>query len=226
MNAGGTWATDSLDRAKYLLNDAIWQRLYEEPVGQEVERIRFPMAFLFIRGDRAGAGRDLADQVVASYGYWNADSSRYFDIIFPGWGERGDEIVFDMHAFLHFCKEVEGISKWRYSGETDLLVANYDYLLEQNGGDFAFDRAIYLPVERMVRDERIANLDSLMHELVQEAKRIWPRAGEDVVWKITGRMALHRGRTAVWEWIKSRLLKDAGRIYDQFQPFVVADLRP
>src|SRR5437773_10396763 len=120
MNTGGTWATDSLDNAKYLLNDAIWQRLREEPVGQEVERIRFPMAFLFIRGDREGPGRDLADQVVASYSYWNTDSSRYFDIIFPGWGERGDKIGFDKDAFLHFREEVEGISKWRYSGETDL----------------------------------------------------------------------------------------------------------
>jgi hypothetical protein len=224
--AGGAWVFDSLDKARYQLNDAIWQRVLEDPPGQGVERVRFPMAFLFIRGDRAGAGRDLADQVVSSFGYWNADSGRYFDVIFPGWGNLGDEIVFDQEAFLAFRGEIEEISKWRYSGQTDLLLAHYDYFLERERGDFAFDQSIYLPVEQMVRDGRIANLDALMAELVEEAKKTWPHAGKDVVWQIAGRMALHRGGTATWEWIKSRLLKDAGKIYDQVQPFVVADLRP
>lgn len=95
----------------------------------------------------------------------------------------------------------------------------------QHRGEFAFDQAVYLPVEQMVRDGRFPNLDALMHQLVAQAAASWPRADKGAMWKIAGHMAFHRGRMALWKWIKRKLLKDAGEVYEAVRPFVVGDMR-
>lgn len=54
-----------------------------EPFSKTLSTITFPVGLCFVRGDRAGDGKSSAEQVVASFAYWNADSSKYFDIVFP-----------------------------------------------------------------------------------------------------------------------------------------------
>jgi hypothetical protein len=88
------WTTFSMNEARDQLGSALEKRLSDDPVDRKVDRVRFPVGLLFIRGDRAGSGQELAEQVVASYGYWNEDSSKDLDVVFPGWGKDGGAIVF------------------------------------------------------------------------------------------------------------------------------------
>jgi hypothetical protein len=194
----------------------------------------------FIRGDRAGAGESLATQVVASYNYWNVDSGKYFDIIFPGWEindgwssqhstiEPFTTPRFDIKCFLESREMLESLTKWRYSNETDLLIVNFDYHLKRRlpYGDFAFDEVIYLPVEEMIRDGRISNLDKLFGDLIAKAKETWPRSNRSSVWTISDKYALEKGRKAVWDIIKEKfLIKDLATIYKELRPYAVCDLR-
>jgi hypothetical protein len=229
------FATFLLEDARRQLNGAVYGRLWQQWVAERgitfnsmsfpFERVRFPVGLFFIRGDRAGPGKTLAEQVVASFGYWNDDSGKYFDMVFPGWGKDGDAIVFDRTAFLSFRSEIEKICKYRYSGQTDILLLNYDYTLKKATGDFSFDEAILLPVEDMVRDGRVSNLDTLMHELIGDAKEMWQRTDRSVIWDISDKIALDKGRQALWKLIKEKFLKELGKVYDELRPFAICDLR-
>jgi hypothetical protein len=190
----------------------------------QFENVRFPVGMFFIRGDRAGPGRTLAEQVVASFGYWNDDSGKYFDMVFPGWGKDNSVLVYDRKAFLSFRREVEKISKYRYHSGTDILLINYNYNLEKQKGDFSFDETILLPVEKMVRDGRIDNLDEFMDELICDAKEMWQLTDKSVIWDISDKIGFDRARKALWNLIKKKFLKDLSKIYYELRPFVVCDL--
>lgn len=93
------WATFSMDDAQKQLGSAIESRLLR----------------------RSGwLGSRTRPTSCREFGYWNDDSSKYFDVVFPGWGKDGEAIVFERDAFLHCRAQVEAMSKWQYSGNRSL----------------------------------------------------------------------------------------------------------
>src|SRR3954468_17540198 len=156
-------ATFDLSDARKQLSRAIRDRLIQTPPPNSAELVRFPVGLFFIRGDRGGDGAKLTEQVVKSYGYWNDESGEYLDVVFFGWGKDGEQIVYDATAFRRCKNALEGISKWRYSGETDLLLVNFEIPLKEgrpaDDGNFSLKEAIPLPIEEMIRDKRVAWTD-------------------------------------------------------------------
>ncbi len=227
------FATESLKDACVHLDATISKRLNKNLLIDNFEKVRFPVGLFFIRGNREGPGKELAKQVVASYDYWNDDSGKYIDMVFPGWGNDSGYIVFNSNAFLNCKNEVEAISKWKSTGETEVLLLNYDFKIVQwNGpqnvvgtGYFSFDETIILPIERMVKDGRIGSIDGFMQELINSAKENSVRSEESVLWALRDKVAINRGRKAVWEGIKKQFLKEFSKVYDELRPFVVCDLR-
>ena len=221
------WATFDMDDAQGQIAIAISRRVAEHPIASAVEVLRFPVGILFIRGDRGGEAAGLAEQVVKSYGYWNDDAGKYLDIAIPGWGKDGDSVVFDRKAFLHCRKQMEAICQWRYSGETDLLLLNYESKMLGDGhfstAASSFESCIWLPVEEMIRTKRVANLDQLMHELIVHAKACWSDQDQGGVWQISDRVAFYRGQKQIWEKLKGWL--DVAGLYKELRPFVICDLR-
>lgn len=227
------FATFSLKDARDQIDSAISKRLHEqwvaehgitfEPMEFQFDCVRSPVGMFFIRGDRAGPGKTLAEQVVASFGYWNDDSGKYFDMVFPGWGKDA-RVFYDRKAFLSFRKDVEQISKYRYHSGTDILLLNYEYSLKEQEGDFSFSEAILLPVEKMVRDGRVDNLDELMDELICDAKEMWQITDRSIIWDISDNIGFDRARKALWKLIKEKFLKDLAKVYDELRPFAVCDL--
>jgi hypothetical protein len=223
----------SLEEAsKYHLDTAISKRLAQNPIAIDVESVCFPVGLVFIRGDRKGPGEQLAQQVVGSYGYWNADSGEYIDLVFFGWGKDGDAPpIYDDKAFLHCKDQIERITKWRYTGETDVLLLNYKsplargYLREE-GGHFSFDKVIWLPVERMIDSKRILSLDGLVQELINHAKDLRKEKGDADVWDISDRIGYQRARRALWKSFLKFVLRDFDEVWHELRPFAVCDLRP
>jgi hypothetical protein len=226
--------TLALDR---LLSDAA----FDDLVGT-ADRVRFPVGFLLIRGDRGGEGKTMAETAAASVAYWNKRSSKYFDIVFAGWEIRidGDSAVarFNLDRFFDFVEKVEGLSRWRYSGGTDLLLLHFDLDFPEiwtgEHGiqpvfplhcDFGFDQTISLQVENMMREGKVTNPDMLMQELMNHAKEAWPPTERGSVWEISNRVLVDRGRRSVWDWVNKTFLSDAGQIYNEMRPYAVCDLR-
>lgn len=81
--------------------------------------ISFELHLVFVRGDRAEPGAGLAKQVASSFGYWNVESAQYLDLVFFGWWKEGETVGFQSHdgakIFIDCYREVERMSKWRYS---------------------------------------------------------------------------------------------------------------
>ncbi|MDQ1386671.1 MAG: hypothetical protein QOF56_125 [Acidobacteriaceae bacterium] len=132
--------------------------------------------------------------------------------------------------FIDCCREIERMSKWRYSGETDLLLVDFEMLRTETGqlrhpGAFSFKNCIYLPVEKMIEEKRVRSLDALVTELVTSAREVYeanPLQG--TVFDISDRVGWTRGRRAVWDRLKHMFLRDWSTVYDELRPFAVCDL--
>jgi hypothetical protein len=166
------------------------------------------------------------------------------DLVFFGWGREGDRIGFqpikkadgqaqgsESGFFIDCCREIEAQSKWRYSGETDILIVDFEVAVSPDGrladdGQFSFQHCIYLPVEQMVAEKQYRSLDHLVQELVRAGKEVYDadpmQAG---VFEISDRIGWTRGRKSLWEVLKKKLLKDWKKVYDDLRPFAVCDLR-
>jgi hypothetical protein len=226
-----TWALASLEDARSQLGYSIANRLAVGPV-PATGRVRLPLAFAWVRGDRGGAGQELGESVAASYGYWNQQTGQYFDIVFFGWMTDGPDesaphhgMYFDVAAFSDVQAEVETLTKWRYSGETDFLLLDWEHDLDNRRGDFAFDRTVPLQIEELIRQNKVGSLDSFVQDLVNKARDVWPPGAESPTWDIGSRMALSAGRRTLWEWVSKAFLRDLGRIYDGMKPFAICDIR-
>lgn len=216
------------------LSKLMTDRLKGDPIMMTVKKVRFPVALFFIRGDRGGEGKELAEQVVASFDYWNIDSGKYIDIVFPGWNKKGDSVVFSSFDFLRFKEQIERTSTWRYSGETDIVLLNYDFHFSQlqsplsfiGKGEFAFDQVILLNVEEMLREGRVNSLDAFIHQLIQTAKEVDVRSDDSVLWDIDKKIAFYRGRKVLWEVLKeTKWLKHISKVYDELHYFRMSDMR-
>ncbi len=64
-----------------------------------------------------------------------------------------------------------------------------------------------------------------MQELINSAKEHQNRSEGSILWTLRDKVAVNRGRAAVWEGIKKRFLKDFSKVYDELRPFVICDLR-
>jgi hypothetical protein len=228
-----SFATNSVGDALVQLSEAVSSRYQAENLPEDVRAVRTPVALVFVRGDRAEPGAALARQVVASFGYWNLESAKYLDIVFFGWWKDGDTVGFQGHdnarIFIECYEEVQRLSKWRYSGETDILLVDFEMPVMAGGkietGVFSFRNCIYLPVEEMIADKRIRSLDSLVHELVAEARIVFDKHPlQGTVFDVSDRIAWTRGRRALWDRLKTLFLRDWSKVYDELRPFAVCDL--
>lgn len=102
-------------------------------------------------------------------GYWGRDV--YPDMVEIGEVRYEDGTVipwaFSQKVFADFVDELEGISSWRYSGETVLLVFN-DLT--------SFQDCLILEVDRMIKDEAISQPSDLFETLIQCARSSAGRA--------------------------------------------------
>lgn len=209
---------------------------------------KFPVGFVFIRGDRGGGGKVLAEEVTSSLRYWHLDSDRYIDFIFPGWRkpylheketnmpyvdlDSGSPLVFDIELFSKMRQSIEKQSRWRYSGETDILLVNYMLnpayawgTLQRKStsyyGHLDFREAITLYVEQMIKKKLTLSIDALMHEIISASKLI-ERPG---VWEISDRIGYQRGSKALWTFLKRMFARKLTDVLDEVQPFAVHNLR-
>jgi hypothetical protein len=228
-----SFATNSVGDALAQLSQAVESRCQAEDLSADVHVVRTPVALVFVRGDRAEPGASLARQIVASFGYWNLESAKYLDLVFFGWWKDGETVGFQGHdnarIFIECYEEVQRLSKWRYSGETDILLVDFEMPVMAGGklehGVFSFRNCIYLPIEEMIADKRIRSLDALVHELVAEARVVFDRDPlQGTAFDVSDRIAWTRGRRALWDRLKTLFLRDWSKVYDELRPFSVCNL--
>lgn len=200
-------------------------RIKQSPPPPEAQVLRFPVALFFTR-DRGAAGTaSIRDEIASSFEFWSRDSGEHFDMFFPGWYFHNGKLRFNLNRFVEYRKEIERVSRWQYSGETDILIVNFDYCLQTRQAQFAFDEVIILPVEDMIREKRIGSLAVLLSYIHNAARKSRKPGKHSAVWEMSDRIGFLRGRQSLWEALKKFVLKDFAQVYDNVRPFGVVDLR-
>ena len=79
---------------------------------------------------------------------------------------EGRKWRYDAEMFTDFIKCIEDTSKWKYSGETELL------LLDFREGELHFDKSLVIWLDRAVRDRSIYSVSNLFENIYRKARSI------------------------------------------------------
>jgi hypothetical protein len=226
---GSINAAPSKTHAWLQLMLAAAKRIHKHPMPEGCEIARFPVGIFFIRGDRGGDGKKLAEQVVASFDYWDRDTGDSLDVILAGWTRHQGELEFDLEKFLEFRGWMELMSKWRYSGEVDFLLLNFEIDTLDIKGRFDFSEVIVLALEEMLRNKHIGSLDGFLAELSIAAREKIPVesrfSGNSPVWELSNKVGILKAKKALWQGFKKFFLKDYADKINEIENFAVKDLR-
>ena len=109
--------------------------------------------------------------------YLHLRSNGYIDFFFPGYLLRENVDIaedrkwnisvnweFNIADFVRAIEYVEGVSKWRYSGNTEFL------FLEYSAGIIRFQNSISLNIDCLLKDSVISSLPSLVEDIIRVAK--------------------------------------------------------
>lgn len=214
--------------AFYQLMLAIAKRVRAQPPPSECSRARFPVALLFVRGDRGGEGKKLAEQAIASFDYWDKDTGDSLDIVLAGWTQSETGLQFNNDEFLSFRNVIEKSSTWKYSGETDLLLLNFEVNLDETYGWFDYSEVIILPLEEMFRNKHLGSLDGFVSELASSARKVSTESrftGTSPVWEMSDHAGILRVKKDLWYAIKKFFLKDYADKLEALENFAVRDVQ-
>lgn len=183
----------------------------------------------WLRGDQRGPGGALAEQMEASFNYWNADSGDTSTSSGPVGTWTGTLRTSQPTHSLDIATPWKP-SRAGYSGQAELLLLSYDYWPSRDSGRYSphgdeglvdWSEVVVLPIEDMIRDGRIVSLDRLVHDLVSHARELQDAA---LIWELSNRCAREVGTQTIWTWLKDKSGL-AGRVYEGVRPYVMGDLR-
>lgn len=224
----GTHAAPTTAAAFYELMLAVAKRVRDQPPPSGCLTARFPVGLLFVRGDRGGDGKRLAEQAVASFDYWDKDAGDSLDIVLAGWRRGESSLLFDADEFLAFRRVIEKSCSWRYSGETDLVLLNFEVILDEIDGWFDYSEVIVLPLEEMLRNKHIGSIDGFMAELAASAHQVSSESrfnGVSPVWEMSDNAGILRAKKDIWYAMKKFFLKDYADKLEGLEYFAVRDLQ-
>jgi len=126
-------------------------------------------AFVWANKNFPQASREILDNLE----YLHLRSNKYIDFFFPGY--RPIDITctkfnisldweFISGDFVSAIDRIERISKWRYSGNSEILILEWSHRAIQ------FEHAISLDLDYLVKSEIIESPSSLLEDIIRIAK--------------------------------------------------------
>jgi len=126
-------------------------------------------AFVWVNRDFPQALKELLNNSE----YIHLRSNGYIDFFFPGYRLDTDiddkwnilnSWEFDIGLFVEAIEYIEGISKWHYSGNSEILFLEYLH------GRIQFKDSLSLNVDYLLENNVIASVSSLMEAIIKIAK--------------------------------------------------------
>jgi hypothetical protein len=217
------FAIQTVDQAATYLSGVYAERLFGADLS--VTSLRGPVGLFLVREDGA-AGSKLAKEIVGSFQYWNARSEQFFDGVFLAWGYDGFPAYLGDEEFVACVQDLEAKLNWQYKGRAQLLLADFVYDVAQRRGDFDFSSTMDLDISALLDDKKIAQLGSLIEDLVRPAKTAKDRdpTVQPSVWDISDYIAVLRTRRFWWHQLVHRVGTLLGWA-DDVMPYATRDLR-
>lgn len=125
------------------------------------------------------------DTIIPSLNYYDQKSGESIDLFCFGYTKGtekessaplaivdGQAWYFDDRAFNEAVQEIEAKTKWRYSGEVDLLIANVELIDHDAGHHVNFSRVLSFDIEKMEKIGAIETTNKLFQDLFNFAENI------------------------------------------------------
>ena len=120
---------------------------------------------------------------------------------------------FSNQRFVEFIEDMEKYSKWRYSGESDLIFA------EVKNGILSYERAIEFHLDNMLRDEEIISVNQFLEKIV--------RIGQEgrSMNQIGNKLGIDRGKQVVFDALLEKMPMHMGDVIKQEKYFCVKNIQ-
>lgn len=182
------------------------------------------VAILITRPDLA-TGKDILN----SLEYYHFRTGHSINFYLPGYGaywteeEYPDgkvvtEIVgvkwsFSNQRFVEFIEDMEKYSKWRYSGESDLIFA------EVKNGRLSYERAMEFHLDNMLRDKAIISVNQFFEKIV--------RIGQEgrSMNQIGNKLGIDKGKQVVFDALLEKMPMHMGDVIKQEKYFCVKNIQ-
>jgi hypothetical protein len=173
------------------------------------------------------------DEIVPSLDHFHHRSGNHIDFFCAGYsrygftpGERpvtNDEPpwMFSLNAFHRFQQEIERLSRWRYSGEADLLLMNGIPGNDDGKASLDFNSAIVCDLDGMIRDKAILSVRRFFEDVFRFAEEA---NTTDPTWGFSDTMGARTADSALKRVILSLLPKDLGDDYRRAEHFAIRDV--
>ena len=160
---------------------------------------------------------EAIDFFCAGYGaYWppehHADQEAVAHI-------NGEKWLFSNDAYLQVIEELERESKWKYSGETELLLL--PAVLTPNGTTLRFESAIVCNLEAMSKDEAFTSVRSFFNSIFRYVK---DKSAVDPAWDFSDRMGLEVAGVLLKSAVLSLLPSKVEAAYKQASHYAVRNI--
>jgi hypothetical protein len=168
--------------------------------------------------------------------YFHYRSGHFVDFFCVGYGaspsssrDQSNRIVarveevdwtFNAKDFNLFRAQLEGNSRWKYSGESDLvlLVARKSPKTEIT---LDFSTAIACNLELMQKDEAFSSVRAFFEQIFRFGETY---QGSDPIWDLSDKMGLQRGRNFLLEAVLSLLPEATSKLYQSAKHYAIRDI--
>ena len=128
--------------------------------------------------------------------------------------------TFSPKDYNSFRAHLEEISRWKYSGESDLLllVARKEH---ETRASLDFSTAIACNLERMQKDEAFSSVRAFFEQIFRFGETY---QGSDPVWDLSDKMGLQRGKNFLQEAVLSLLPEPTRKLYRSAKHYAIRDI--
>jgi hypothetical protein len=129
--------------------------------------------------------------------------------------------LFSVERFDSFRREIESVSRWRYSGGADLILVNARYDVEAKQARLDFATSLAMNLETAVADGAIRSVETWFEAIFRFAET---EQGKDPAARFASQEGLQRSGRGLVASILSLLPGRAGDELQALPHFVVTDL--
>jgi hypothetical protein len=144
---------------------------------------------------------------------------------------RGDERIvariddadwrFSEKRFNRFRQEIEVRTRWKYSGDVDLLLTNAKLDPDAKKPFLDFGSTIVCNLLHMRQQGLIASVSSFFESIFRYAE---DQASEDPIWGFSDAMGIKKGGDALRKLVLTVLPKNLGKDFERLSNFAVRDI--
>lgn len=169
----------------------------------------------------------VKDEILSSIEYYHHRSGSFVDFFLPGYGAywygayEDEKVVctindvkwsFSNKMFCNFIEHIENISNWKYSGEAELLIIEY------NIDRLDFSEAMLLCIDQALRDKAIVSSSNLFESVFHIFRNTASTH------KASDMLALSSLKDCLTDRIKEALPFKFGETYDKTKHFCTQNL--